>query len=586
MKRLFTILLLLSVALMTNAQIVITEIMYNPPESGSDVNEFIEFYNAGADAVDMDGFYFTEGVKDTIHNFVLQPGAFLLIAKDSVMLNTNFGVSALQWSDGALSNGGEDIVLVNAAGITVDSVDYDDGNGWPESADGDGFSLVLCDYSSDNNDPANWQAASTSTGVTINDKEVFANPGADSECQASALVRFIANGEDVNEDAGTVSVGVEFPAGDFVAWEAMVALNVDASTATNGMDFIFVDTTLAHSGFDLLDTVWLEIPIIDDEVAEETESIILSLTGINIDANAAFNTYTINIADNDSSIPTYTIGEVTTVDENGVVDSMGVVCKIQGIVYGVNMRPSGLQFTIIDGANDGIGLFHGSGDLGYTVQEGDEILVQGTIGQFRGLAQIAPDSIWLISGGNALVDPSVVTALDETTESQLVKIENLSIVDPAEWSNSGSGFNVTVTDGVNNYAMRIDADTDIFGTDAPTESFNLTGIGGQYDTSEPLTEGYQILPRYMQDIDIIEATREPWPNDVDVFPNPTKGQLTIQLGEKIDRLVIRDILGSIVFTRSDVQSNTNASLGDLPAGIYVLSIQRSGKVWTRKVTKM
>ena len=589
MKKALTFMLMVAAIMAANAQIVITEIMYNPPESGGDLNEYVELYNNGNDAIDMSGYSFTEGVDYTFGSFVLEPNSYVLVAKDSVELNTNFGVAAFQWTGGALSNGGEDIVIVDAGGITQDSVDYDDGNGWPESPDGDGFSLVLCDYSSDNNDPASWQAASTDTGVSINDKEVFANPGAASECQAETLVRFITFGEEVGEATGSVMVGVEYPAGDFVAWQVMVALDLDASTATNGMDFSFVDTTLELSGFNELDTAWLEIPIIDDDTAEDTESIVLNMTATNIGVNVAFDTYTIDIIDDDTNtdIPSYPIGLISTVDANGVADSLGVLCKVQGVVYGVNLNAGGLQFTIIDDNNDGLGLYLNNGDLGYTVQEGDEVIVQGTISQYNGLTQIYPESVELVSQANALVDPAIVTVLDETTESQLVKIENVTIVDPAQWGSGTNGFNVVVTDGINQYAMRIDNDVDIFTSEVgPTQAFHLTGIGGQYDSSEPYDEGYQILPRSWDDIEILEAVKEPWPSDIRLFPNPTKGALNIQMGEKIDRLVIRDVLGITVFVQSDVQSNASISLSDLPVGVYIISIQRGNQLWARKVTKM
>ena len=41
----------------TSAQndIVITEIMYNPPESGTDSLEFIEIYNKGEGTIDLSG---------------------------------------------------------------------------------------------------------------------------------------------------------------------------------------------------------------------------------------------------------------------------------------------------------------------------------------------------------------------------------------------------------------------------------------------------------------------------------------------------------------------------------------------------
>ena len=77
----------------------------------------------------------------------------------------------------------------------------------------------------------------------------------------------------------------------------------------------------------------------------------------------------------------------------------------------------------------------------------------------------------------------------------------MELVDPSEWTNAGSGFNVAVTDGMNTYAMRIDDATAIFGMDPPEGVFNVTGIGSQFDNSLPYTDGYQLLPRYVSDID-------------------------------------------------------------------------------------
>ncbi|MCP4121929.1 MAG: hypothetical protein GY751_09275, partial [Bacteroidetes bacterium] len=163
--------------------------------------------------------------------------------------------------------------------------------------------------------------------------------------------------------------------------------------------------------------------------------------------------------------PAYEIGVVTTSNVDGEVDSLGVKCQIHGVVYGVNMRSSGLQFTLIDSNNDGIGLISFNDDWGYTVQEGDEVIVQGVIGFYNGLTQINPDSVWMASAGNSLFDPTIVTALGEETESQLITIENVTLVDPASWG-SGS-FNTDVTNGTDTFAVRIDSDVDISGMAAP-----------------------------------------------------------------------------------------------------------------------
>ncbi|MCB0652964.1 MAG: lamin tail domain-containing protein [Saprospiraceae bacterium] len=498
-----------------HAQLVISEISYNPPESGTDSLEYIEIYNAsGADTdpINLEGYYFTQGVEYTFPNYTINPGAYIVVAVNSQAMFNNFGVVAFQWTSGGLSNGGEDIAIANPAGITVDSVNYDDAGGWPLEPDGFGSSLVLCDYAGDHNDPANWQAASTDAGFDIAGVSVYGNPGAASGCQSDFLVRFISDGITVDESVGTVQLGVEYPAGDFVPWEVTVSLNAGSSTATLDWDYTFSDTTSLLSGF-ATDTMYLTIPIFDDAIPESTEQIVLELSATNIDVDILHQTFTIIIEDTDMlpGLPAYPIGTVTSVDADGVLDSLNVQCQIQGVVYGVNQRPAGMQFTIIDGNNDGIGVFKSSGNYGYTVNEGDEIIIQGTIGQFNGLAQIAPDTVWMVSAGNALFSPTVITTLDESAESQLVKIENLTLVDPGQWTNSGSGFNVDVTDGVNTYLMRIDNDVDLYGTTAPTGAFNLTGLGGQFDSSSPYTSGYQIFPRYMADIQLIAENDPNYP---------------------------------------------------------------------------
>ena len=98
-----------------------------------------------------------------------------------------------------------------------------------------------------------------------------------------------------------------------------------------------------------------------------------------------------------SSYPVYSIPSVTHVNQEGVADSLNIKCQLSGIVHGYNLRPGGLQFTLIDNQNNGIGVFNGTNDLGYTVTEGDAVTIKGTINQFNGLTQIIADELTLNS---------------------------------------------------------------------------------------------------------------------------------------------------------------------------------------------
>jgi len=201
-------------------------------------------------------------------------------------------------------------------------------------------------------------------------------------------------------------------------------------------------------------------------------------------------------------IPTYTIDQVDNTDADGVPDSLNVYCKVVGVVHGVDMQGSAtaVSFTVHDGA-EGLGTYSSVATVAsYVVTEGDEVRIVGSIGHFNGLLQMYVDSITVLSTGNATQTPTVVTALGESTESELVKFENMTMVDPTQWGSGSSGYNIDITNGNDTIVMRIDADVDLYGAPAPTGMFDVVGIGGQYDFSAPHFDGYQLLPRYQADI--------------------------------------------------------------------------------------
>ncbi len=85
--------------------LVINEIMYNNP--GLDDYEFIELYNSGDLVIQLEGYRFTQGVTFTFPAYLLQPGAYVVVAVDSAKFRQAFNVEAFQWSSGqALNNSG------------------------------------------------------------------------------------------------------------------------------------------------------------------------------------------------------------------------------------------------------------------------------------------------------------------------------------------------------------------------------------------------------------------------------------------------------------------------------------------------
>ena len=249
------------------------------------------------------------------------------------------------------------------------------------------------------------------------------------------------------------------------------------------------------------DSAMFDITLIDDVIQENSETLTFSIASVTSGLTVgATSSHVLTIADNDVFIPTYSISDLKGLDMNFAPDSNGVMCKVVGTVLGVDMQGIGsanVSFTIHNGT-DGFGVFRANS--AYTVTEGDQVRVIGTVGQFNGLAQINADSITFISANNTLPTPVVFTDLNESIESQLGRFNNAYIIDPTQWTNSGSGFNVDITNGTDTIAMRVDKDVvDVFNAPAPTGTFDLIGIGGQFDNTAPYNSGYQFLPRYLAD---------------------------------------------------------------------------------------
>ncbi|GGG91284.1 hypothetical protein GCM10011416_04860 [Polaribacter pacificus] len=144
------------------AKIVISEIMYNPPESGGDENEYIELYNAGTATVDLTGYSFSKGVTHTFTTGSIAAGAYFVIAVKVASFEAAFGAGTADASlvgSQSLSNGGEEIELVDDVNRIVDYVHYDNSSPWPTGVNGDGPSMELRDITSDNNVGANWSAS-------------------------------------------------------------------------------------------------------------------------------------------------------------------------------------------------------------------------------------------------------------------------------------------------------------------------------------------------------------------------------------------------------------------------------------------
>ncbi|MEC9106312.1 MAG: lamin tail domain-containing protein, partial [Candidatus Neomarinimicrobiota bacterium] len=183
----------------------------------------------------------------------------------------------------------------------------------------------------------------------------------------------------------------------------------------------------------------------------------------------------------------------------------GTSVTVRGIVTTPNFQSSNTEYGLQDGTG-GIVIFHFSAPY-VELAVGDSVEVTGELDIFSGKTEVIPssaDDITIISQNNDLPDFQVITVADyvanaEDYESELIKINAVSITD-GSWPTAVSS-NLTISDdgGNSTVTMRIDSDMDIIGNDEPEAPFDVRGIAGQYDSTDPYDSGYQILPRYYTD---------------------------------------------------------------------------------------
>lgn len=479
------------------------ELFFSEYYEGEGNNKALEIVNPTNLPVDLTEYFintYSNGSIDASNVFglsgTLEPGAVVVISNSSA--DQTFQDIADALSNTTLFNG-NDAIELRHNGVPVDVIGVvgtDPGLSWiVGSGSTMNFDLVRePDVTAPTTD---WILSSSQWEVyAIDDLSHLGNHTFISCSTSMPVVSFSAINWIVEENVGTVEilVNVYNP-----LYEVEVEVNVIGGSAIADVDYTDdLPVTLTFPQGSTEPQV-VSINIVDD-VEEETfmEDIQLEMTGndelvqfINEQAN-------VYILQSDFAYPFYDIAEVSTANGAGVADSVSVDCELRGVVHGINFNSSGIWFTLID-STDGILVYNTLEDFGYSVQEGDSVHVQGLIFQFMGQLQIVADNIVYISSDNEVEEPLLVDQIFEEHESHMIMIECVEVVDASEWTNESAGFLVTVSDGDQDFGLFIDGDTDIYGTEVPDGHFSITGIGHQFDPTDPYTGGYQIYPRSLSD---------------------------------------------------------------------------------------
>ena len=160
----------------------ITEIAYHPAADGAvdgDAFEFVELKNVGAATIDLSGVRCVDGVEFVFPvGARLEPGRFVVLVSDAeAFARRHPGVPIDGVYSGRLSNGGERVAWVHAAGTPLCEVTYGVEPPWPAAADGQGFSLVPVDPNGPTRgEPTAWRASARIGGSPGADDPVLSVP--------------------------------------------------------------------------------------------------------------------------------------------------------------------------------------------------------------------------------------------------------------------------------------------------------------------------------------------------------------------------------------------------------------------------
>lgn len=246
------------------------------------------------------------------------------------------------------------------------------------------------------------------------------------------------------------------------------------------------------------------VNLTDDALVEGNEVLTFALVnptnGLFIGSDSIF---TLTIVDND--IPTFALGLVDGNDAIGA-DSVGLQGKFVGVVNSLDRGFNANEFSIQD-ATGSVDVFSNVAPFStMTVAIGDEVEIEGTILFSNGIVRIGDlVSMNVISTGN-VVTPVVVTEINDENESDLVRMNGLTLVDPSQWmipTIQTAGFDVRALDSNGDTVIiRIDRDyASLYNSAAPTSAvIDVIGVASQFDFTAPFDANYQIIPRDLDDI--------------------------------------------------------------------------------------
>ena len=256
-----------------------------------------------------------------------------------------------------------------------------------------------------------------------------------------------------------------------------------------------------------------------------------------------------------------TLDSLRKQDANGVPLLLGQTVTVQGTV--TTQGELGAPLVYLQSPTAGTAAYDAV--FGAGVVRGDSVQVTGLVTQYNGLTELQPVSAFnVISTGktttSVIITPTQARETGELYEGRLIKIIGITAVKTTggviatNWTTSASGTNYRIFVGTDSVDIRIYTSTNIANTIIPPYPFSVVALESQFDSSIPYLQGYQIIPRSLDDIvtQAVGPTISTVPLESSITPTSiTLTFNTLSAGDTKIKYFVSDSLGQpIVYTDS------------------------------------
>lgn len=233
-----------------------------------------------------------------------------------------------------------------------------------------------------------------------------------------------------------------------------------------------------------------------------------------------------------------------------------------------------------------------------------EYEVTGVVSFFNGQTEFIPYSTRRL-GLKSFPEPAQVQAVDiltngEAFEGRVVQVVDAEII--GSFPPAGTNATLSLRDESGACALRIDGDTEIAGSTAPSGRVSVTGVVGQFDPEPPYTTGHQLLPRTLEDFEVATSVAGDGPMGPATFaldqnhPNPFNagttvryqipqtGRVTLQVFNvrgQLVRVLVDDNLQAGVYEAA--WDGRDAAGRPMPSGVYVYRLTAGERRLVRKM---